>query len=140
MTDSQPLAGISVLVLEDNYFLAEESQQTLEHAGARVLGPCRDLEETLEALKEDHPNCALVDINLGKGPTFEPARALRAAGVTILLVTGYDAGIVPTDLKDAPCLQKPVDAQRLVTAVASASLTDLVGREASDRLPRRAVE
>ncbi|MCP3395515.1 response regulator [Bradyrhizobium sp. CCGB12] len=121
MIPSRPLEGVSVLVLEDNYYIAEESQLTLEDAGARVLGPCRNLEETLETLEADHPQCALVDVNLGEGPTFEPARALRAAGVSVLLVTGYDSAIVPADLKDVPCLQKPVDSRRLVSAVASAS-------------------
>lgn len=121
MTVAQPLSGISVLVLEDDYFLAEDSQRALEDAGARVLGPYRDFKEILAALQEgDCPNCALVDVNLGYGPTFEPARALRSAGVAILLVTGYDAAIIPADLKDAPCLQKPIEARRLVTAVASA--------------------
>jgi len=121
MTVSQPLSGISVLVLEDDYFLADDSQRALEDAGARVLGPYRDFKETLAALQEgDSPNCALVDVNLGYGPTFEPARALRSAGVTVLLVTGYDAAIIPADLKDAPCLQKPVEARQLVTAVVAA--------------------
>jgi len=121
MTVSQPLSGISVLVLEDAYFLAEDSQRALEEAGARVLGPYRDFEATLAALREGAcPNCALVDVNLGYGPTFEPARALRSAGVAILLVTGYDAAVIPVDLKDAPCLQKPVEPRRLVSAVVSA--------------------
>lgn len=119
MIAPHPLTGVSVLVLEDNFYIAEESQRTLEDAGAHVLGPCRDLEETLQALQDNHPDCAVVDINLGQGATFEPARALRAAGVAVLLVTGYDSAIIPPDLKDAPCLHKPVDARRLVTAVAS---------------------
>ena len=138
MTVSQPLSGISVLVLEDDYFLAEDSQRALKDAGARVLGPYRDFEETLAALQEgDCPNCALVDVNLGYGPTFEPARALRSAGVAILLVTGYDTAIIPVDLKDAPCLQKPVEPRRLVSAVASAFEQIIpVSKEAGARTAR----
>ena len=120
MTDSRPLDGLSVLVLEDSYYIAEESQQTLEEAGARVLGPCRDMAEVRTWMERGHPDCALVDINLGDGPTFEPARELLAAGVPIILVTGYDRAIVPADLHDKPCLEKPVAAQRLVSGVASA--------------------
>lgn len=120
MTGSRPLAELAVLLLEDSYDLADESQRTLEAAGARVLGPCREIGEIREALRADRPDCALVDINLGEGPTFEPTRVLRAESVPVILVTGYDAAIIPPDLKDIPCLQKPVDPRRLVAAVAEA--------------------
>lgn len=122
MTALQPLVGFSVLLLEDSYFIAEESQWTLETAGARVLGPCRDLAETLAALRGAHPDCALVDINLGNGPTFEPARALRAAGVTVILATGYDPSIIPEDLQGAIYLQKPIDPRQLIRAVVGACM------------------
>jgi len=118
MTQTLPLAGKSVLVLEDNYLIAEETQITLEAAGARVLGPYQSLAETVEALQTNHPDCAYVDINLGNGPTFEPARALRAASVAIVFTTGYDASIIPADLQDVPCLQKPTNPRQLVTAIA----------------------
>lgn len=122
MTAIQPLAGAVVLVLEDNFYLAVESQWTLETAGARVLGPCRDLAEALEAVQASQPDCALVDINLGEGATFEPARALRAAGVVVILATGYDPSILPADLQGLACLQKPIDPRQLIGAVASACL------------------
>lgn len=121
MIHAQTLAGVSVLLLEDSYYIAEESMRTLEDAGARVLDPCRNIDETLEVLRRDCPDCAVVDINLGNGPSFEPARALRAAGVPVILMTGYDAVVVPADLQDAPCLQKPVEGRRLIRAVASIS-------------------
>ena len=121
MTQTQTLAGLSILLLEDSYFLAEETQRTLEAAGARVLAPCRDLDEMRKALQHNHPDCALVDINLGNGPTFEPARTLRAASVPIILLTGYDVAVIPPDLMDAPCLLKPVDGFRLISTVASTS-------------------
>ena len=120
MSGSRQLEGLSVLVLEDNFYIADESKRTLEKAGARVLGPCSDLADTLEALQAERPDCALVDVNLGDGPTFAPARALAAAGVQIVLMTGYDAAIIPADLKDTLCLQKPVAAHRLVSGVALA--------------------
>src|SRR3546814_983738 len=44
MTDTL-LAGCSVLVIEDNFFLAEDARDTLERAGATVLGPVSNAEE-----------------------------------------------------------------------------------------------
>src|SRR3546814_2353211 len=47
MTDTL-LAGCSVLVIEDNFFLAEDARDTLERAGATVLGPVSNAEDRSE--------------------------------------------------------------------------------------------
>jgi len=112
-----PLEGLHVLVLEDDFFIAEDTSQALKAAGASVLGPCRDAAAAFQALEADYADCAMVDVNLGQGPTFEPARALLARGIPVILVTGYDAKIIPAELANLPCLQKPTDPRRVVQAV-----------------------
>jgi DNA-binding LytR/AlgR family response regulator len=56
-------------------------------------------------------------VNLGQGPSFEPALELLARGVPVVLVTGYDAKVIPAELAKLPYLQKPVDARHVVKAV-----------------------
>lgn len=120
MSGAVQLSGLSVLVLEDSFYIAEETQRLLEGAGARVLGPCSDLSASLAVMERETPDCALVDINLGSGPEFGPARALLSAGIPVVLVTGYDAAVIPEDLRSAPCLQKPVVPHRLIAEVSAA--------------------
>ena len=38
-TNTAPLAGLRVLVVEDDYFIADEICSTLRAGGAEVLGP-----------------------------------------------------------------------------------------------------
>lgn len=118
-TDAR-LAGLSVLVLEDDYFLADDTARTLRGAGAEVLGPYGDAADAIVVADRTPPGCALVDVNLGRGPNFAPARALLARGFPVLFLTGYDTDVIPDDLRGLPCLQKPVPAARLIEAVQAA--------------------
>src|SRR3546814_18470964 len=62
MTDTL-LAGCSVLVIGDNFFLAEDARDTLERAGATVLGPVSNAEDALSLLDQATPACPLVAVN-----------------------------------------------------------------------------
>lgn len=114
------LRDIEVLVLEDDYYLADDARQILEGAGARVIGPFSDAAEAVSVAGERTPSCALVDINLGAGPSFTAAKALLAHGVPIILVTGYDGDSIPPELGEIPRLQKPFDLDKILNAVRSA--------------------
>lgn len=112
-----PLAGYSVLVIEDDYLLADDSRVALEEAGATVLGPCSNAADALDLLRMTKPDCAVVDINLGSGPDFEVVRALRAISVPMVLVTGYEQSAIPPEFIDLPHLLKPIGLSTLVEAV-----------------------
>jgi CheY-like chemotaxis protein len=112
------LHGLSVLIMEDEYYQAEDAREALEEAGAVVVGPCRDEAEALDLVDGRRADCAVVDINLGGGPSFRAARALLERGLRIVFVTGYEKDVIPDDLQYLPCLQKPVDGRRIVAAVA----------------------
>jgi DNA-binding response OmpR family regulator len=118
MAHETVLAGYSVLVVEDDFYLADDLRQTLEDAGATVLGPARNAADALKVTGQTRPDGAVVDVNLGTGPTFEIPRALRGLGVPFILATGYDASVISPEFADAPRLEKPVDPRRLVAAVA----------------------
>jgi len=111
------LQAVDVLVIEDDYYLADDMRQMLEDAGAHVLGPCRDAIAAFQELEQHHADCAVVDVNLGRGPSFDPARELLARGISVVLVTGYDAKVIPAELSHLPCLQKPTEPQKVVKAV-----------------------
>jgi len=117
MAGDAPLLGLSILVLEDEYYLADDMRRVLLGAGARVIGPFRDPVAAMAQVERRAPDCAVIDVNLGEGIDFGPARSLFARGVPIVIVTGYDAEVIPKDLANPPCLQKPVRDQNVVRAV-----------------------
>jgi DNA-binding NarL/FixJ family response regulator len=100
-----------------SFFLADDTRQGLESAGATVLGPYPDAAAAFQALESRHADWAVVDVNLGHGPSFEPTRALIGRGVAVVLVTRYDAQVLPPDLATLPRLHKPTDASMIVKAV-----------------------
>ena len=62
---SSSFRGRRVLVVKDEYMLAEDLREELERAGAIVLGPVPTVAEALELLRsESLPFMAMLDINL----------------------------------------------------------------------------
>lgn len=119
MADTPDLSGRRVLIVEDDFYLANDAERALRAAGALIVGPLPRSGLALNALARDGIDAAVVDINLGEGPSFELADALKAAGVPFVFVTGYDAVLIPERMADAPALQKPADMKAVVQAVAA---------------------
>ena len=117
MANDTILAGYSVLVVEDDFYLADDLRQVLEDVGATVLGPARDAGEALRSIDRTRPDCTTLDVNLGNGPSFEIAKALKVRAIPFIFVTGYDTGVIPPEFANTPCLQKPADPRSLVTAI-----------------------
>jgi len=117
MTIEQPLAARRVLVVEDQYYLATDICEWLTGAGAYVVGPARDKEQACEMLEHEVVDLAVLDINLGQGPSYEVAAELSGRAVPFLFATGYDAAAIPSDFHEAPRIEKPFNGPDLVAAV-----------------------
>ncbi|MBW9117668.1 hypothetical protein JNB88_29040 [Rhizobium cauense] len=118
MADEPDLSGKSVLVVEDDYFMASDFASALRSAGAEVLGPCPSEEATLAILETAVPSAAILDLNLGGGgPRFEIALLLRQKGIPFIFLTGYDPDVIPADLQNVVRLQKPISLRQIVNAV-----------------------
>jgi DNA-binding response OmpR family regulator len=118
--DGEALQGCAVMVVEDNYYQAEDARDALERAGASVIGPFSEAFAAVAAAERQAPDCALLDLNLGDGADFAAARTLMARGVPVILFTGYDSVITPGDLTTVRWLQKPATPEGIVAAVRSA--------------------
>jgi CheY-like chemotaxis protein len=103
-------AGCRVLVVEDEFLMAEELRDALEDVGARVLGPAPSVEAAL-ALLDGTPaiDAAILDVKLGGECSFAVADALVARGVPFVFATGYDASALPLAYRGAHRCEKPVD-------------------------------
>ena len=113
------LAERRIMVVEDSYLLAMEVKSVLEDAGAAVIGPVGTVQNALRSLRQAVPDCAVLDVNLGEGASFDLARTLRMRGIPFLFFTGYDANALPAEFAGVERLEKPVNAARLVQAIAA---------------------
>jgi len=84
----RPLQGLCVLVVEDDYFIALELCNALRAAGADVIGPARDVQTALAAIRDERIDCGVLDINLRGHMAFEIAAELRARGIPAIFATG----------------------------------------------------
>jgi two-component sensor histidine kinase len=118
MSGEPDLSGLRVLVVEDDFYLARDARRALRGAGAEVIGPSESEASALERLREQRPHVAVVDVDLGGGPSFRLAGILRDERIPFVFVTGYDGGTIPTDFAQVPRLEKPTELRRIVRTVA----------------------
>ncbi|TNC49588.1 response regulator [Rubellimicrobium rubrum] len=118
MADLPPcptLEGCRVLVVEDDFVVAEDLQDELEQQGAEVLGPVATVEAALSLLESGPlPERAILDVNLRGTMVFPVADALRGRGIPFVFVTGYDHAALPAAYAGVSCCEKPTDMPALV--------------------------
>ena len=114
------LDGARILVVEDEYYLAEDLAEALKEAGAEVVGPVGSLRQAEAPLAAGGLDGAVLDMNLRGEHAFALAERLRAAQVPLVIVSGYSAEALPDSLAAIPRLEKPVDSTHAVKALARA--------------------
>lgn len=112
------LRGRRILLVEDEYVIAEEMAGFLREARAVVLGPAPSPAAGLALLAATRPDGAVLDVNLGNVPVWPLVDALAAAGVPLMLATGYDSGVIPPAYAHLPRCQKPVAPRDLLLTLA----------------------
>lgn len=110
------LAGLSILVVEDEFLVAATLADVLEEAGAQVLGPAGSLSQGLAEAESSAIDLAVLDWNLAGECSDVIARVLDVRGIPYVIATGY--GAVPAEFAGAPVLPKPFDPHRLVESLA----------------------
>lgn len=125
MADPTGLAGVAVLVAEDEFFVAEDLAYALEQRGATVVGPAADLARAL-ALIEQTPQlgAAVLDINLKGEMVFPVADALRERRVPFVFATGYDGTVMPERFAAMIRCEKPVDPDEVARALMRKTASD----------------
>lgn len=111
MTDTS--SPVRILVVEDEYLLADAITDALKALGAHVVGPIGQLSEALALMQTATLDGAVLDINLRGEMVFPLADALTARGVPYVFTTGYGQENIPARYKDIPILPKPVDVRLL---------------------------
>ena len=109
-----PLTGTRVLVVEDEYYLADDLSRALCGAGAEVVGPVGSLEDAESKVSEGGFDCAVVDMNLRGDFAYAVAERLGTVGVPFVVATGYNQSSLPEALANAPRVEKPFATHEVV--------------------------
>lgn len=106
-----------VLIVEDEYYLADDLARALADGGHDVLGPVGTVEEAEQAVAEDRFDAAIIDMNLHGENAFTIADGLKAKGIPFVIATGYGNASLPDRFADAPRVEKPFDPDAVIAAL-----------------------
>lgn len=128
-TGKRPLEGLRILIIEDDYFIADDLGSRLHDAGARVVGPIGFFDEAIEFINEhsDAFDSAVLDVSLHGRKSYGIADALAARKIAFVFTTGYGANAIDEAYRGYPRCQKPLNERALTAALLSACRAEALG-------------
>lgn len=116
-----------ILVVEDEFLVADAMERELRRAGAIVLGPVPTVGQAM-ALIDDNTDIdgAVLDINLHGQKVYPVVDRLLALGTRCVFATGNDLSDVPFAYFHVARYEKPVTSTRILSWLAEATTPELV--------------
>ena len=109
------LAGLRVLVVEDESLIGMLAEDLLEQLGCRMVGLVSTVSRAIETVQTAELDFALLDVDIGGEPVYPVALALQARGVPFLFMSGY--GGLDGPWRGRPIVQKPFDVDQLKSEI-----------------------
>jgi len=107
------VAGNRIMIVEDEALVAMALRESLDEMGFSVLGPFNRISEAMIALRNNHIDAAVLDVNLGGEMIYPLADVLAADHVPFIFITGYGAEEIEPRYTGVPVLQKPIESDAL---------------------------
>jgi DNA-binding response OmpR family regulator len=112
------VAGAKILVVEDNYLLAEVVCDFVTDCGMQPIGPATGLDRGLVYAREAPLDGAILDINLDGRLSFPICSVLMQRGIPFCFLTAYgDLSLVPQPFRAAPLVSKPFETEEMRGAI-----------------------
>lgn len=112
------ISGRYILLVEDDFLIADDFAAALEAAGANVVGPASSVSEAQDLIaRTEHLDGAVIDIHLKGELSYPVADTLMARKVPVVFATGYDRSSIPERYADIALCEKPVDPTRCAKAM-----------------------
>jgi DNA-binding NarL/FixJ family response regulator len=128
MREGRSLSGARILIVEDNFVVADALRFRLDSHGGRVRATAPNLERAFRALQEHDVDIAVLDIDLNGTSVVAFAEHLGSEGVPFVFLSGYgDDQLLPEPLRARPRFDKPVRDDQLVQ-----KMMELLGRVSKD--------
>ena len=116
------LQGRRILVVEDDFMVAQALSDALEDAGAIVVGPIGWADEAAAFVRRNSADFddALLDVNLHGKTSYLVADALAERQVRFVFMTGYGTEAIDEAYRQYPRCEKPVRMQALLDVLSRA--------------------
>jgi CheY-like chemotaxis protein len=101
------LAGLRVLVVEDEMLVSLLIEEMLTDHRCAIVGPYATVPPAVEAAKSEAIDVALLDVNIGGLKVYPVANALMARRIPFLFLSGYGESAVPKDRPEWRVCSKP---------------------------------
>ena len=115
---NRPLEGTRVLILEDEFFLADDLARALRNAGAEPVGPVATVDQAEGLVAGEQVDAAIVDLNLRGQMASEFVSRLAASELPCIIVSGYGEDALPDSISDVRRLEKPVNPDSVIKSLA----------------------
>jgi len=106
-----------ILLVEDEWLIAEFFGDILREDGYEILGPAADLEAAQHLIEQENPKAAVLDVSLGNVKSYPIAELLTRHGIPFLFVSGYSADALLAEFRHVPLINKPMAGAQLAQAV-----------------------
>ena len=107
-----------VLIVEDEYYLANDLAEEFRARGAQVIGPIGTVEEAFRAIEDGSIDCAVLDVNLRGEVSFPIADRFDAEAIPYVITTGYSEESLPERFRSKTRLEKPFRPELLARILA----------------------
>ena len=110
------ISKLKVLIVEDDFMIADMSEEFLVDGGYDVCGIAATVEDAVSLGRRYKPALALIDFRLADGRlgTEVGCRLRAAARIGVLYATGNSKDVAMRDAEGEACLSKPYQADDLV--------------------------
>ncbi|MCO6186283.1 response regulator [Rhizobium sp. L1K21] len=113
--------SLQVLVVEDEPMIAWMLEDAITSLGCDVVGPFPSVREALNALENERPKIALLDVNLVDGEVYPLADRLHELSVPLIFHTANVRGDdLATRYMNSQTVMKPSDPTMLESAINAA--------------------
>jgi CheY-like chemotaxis protein len=113
------LAGLQVLVVEDEMMVAMLLEDMLSDIGCTPVGPARTVKSALKLIEQAVFDIVILDVNLNGDETYPIADALATRAIPFAFASGYATSGLRKEYRSIPFLQKPFQQRELEQVLAA---------------------
>ena len=114
---TERLRGLSILVVEDEYFIAMQVADAITGCGGSVFGPVANLQKARDLAQRETVDGVILDLMLNGETSLPFADELMNRGTPVILATGYAQSHLPKRYSQLPQLSKPVRETTLIRLI-----------------------
>lgn len=108
------LAGLRVLVVEDEMLISMLVEELLIEQSCEVVGPFSRIDDAMQAAETRAFDIALLDVNVDGAKIYPVAEAISRRGIPFLLLSGYGEAAIPQAHPEWRACAKPFKADELI--------------------------